>query len=144
MHLLTDSPGLAPVMLYIAAPASLSAIATVPAVIVLPALVVVALKAPNTPIAAKLPSAPTQSAVSRTLVLVFTWGSSLLVHSSAAVTAAPEIGEPSRRYVRFLSEKRMNPSGRTRLGRMCDSVAVAEPPHGLNRIDARLGQLAPQ
>src|SRR3954449_12263523 len=70
MHLLTDSPGLALVMLYIAAPASLSASATVPALIVLPALVVVLLKAPNTPIAARLPSAPTQSAVSRTLVLV--------------------------------------------------------------------------
>src|SRR3954451_13760529 len=71
MHLLTDSPGLALAMLYIAAPASLSAIATLPAVIVFPALVVVALKAPNTPIAARLPSAPTQSAVSRTLVAVF-------------------------------------------------------------------------
>src|ERR1700749_183033 len=70
MHLLTDSPGLALAMLYIAAPASLSAIATVPAVIVLPALVVVLLKAPKTPIAARLPSAPTQSADSRTLVLV--------------------------------------------------------------------------
>src|SRR5690348_828746 len=73
MHLLTDSPGLALVRLYIAAPASLSAIETVPAVIVLPALVVVLLKAPNTPIAARLPSAPTQSAVSRTLVVVFIW-----------------------------------------------------------------------
>src|SRR3954464_12794687 len=71
MHLLTDSPGLALAMLYIAAPASLSAIATVPAVIVLPALVVVALKAPNTPIAARLPRAPTQSAVSSALVVVF-------------------------------------------------------------------------
>src|SRR5436305_3220118 len=72
MHLLTDSPGFALLMLYIAAPASLSAIATVPAVIVLPALVVVALKAPNAPIAARLPSAPTQSAVSRAFVVVFT------------------------------------------------------------------------
>jgi len=70
--LLTDSPGLALAMLYIAAPASLSAIATLPAVIVLPALVVVALKAPKTPIAARLPRAPTQSADSRTFVVVFT------------------------------------------------------------------------
>src|SRR4051812_6003098 len=118
MHLLTDSPGLALAMLYIAAPASLSAIATVPAVIVLPALVVVALKAPNTPIAARLPSAPTQSAVSRTLVLVLILVPPGLVHSCAALAAGGEIGPAGRRYVRFLPEKRMNPSGRAGPGRM--------------------------
>src|SRR3954447_23384140 len=99
MHLLTVSPGLALAMLYIAAPASLSAIATVPAVIVLPALVVVLLKAPNTPIAARLPSAPTQSAVSRSLVLV------LILYLLAWFTRArpwplearsePQVGGPS-------------------------------------------------
>src|SRR3954469_527677 len=98
MHLLTDSPGLALAMLYIAAPASLSAIATVPAVIVLPALVVVALKAPKTPIAARLPRAPTQSADSRTFVVVFTaylLGGSLV----RGLAAAREIGGLGRRYV---------------------------------------------
>src|SRR5215475_12304196 len=72
MHLETLSPGLALVRLYMAAPASLSPIVTEPALISLPALVVVALKAPKTPTAARLPRAPTQRTVSRTLVRMFT------------------------------------------------------------------------
>ena len=88
MHLLTLSPGLASVSAYIAAPASLSPIATVPASIWLPALVVVALKAPNTPIAARLPRAPTARTVSRTLVRMFTALSLRMTFEIAAVVAA--------------------------------------------------------
>src|ERR1700704_173248 len=69
MHLVTDSPGAAPDMKYSALPVSLSPSVTLPDWTSLPALEVVAVNAPKTPSAARLPSTPTTSTERSTLYL---------------------------------------------------------------------------
>ena len=61
MHLTTGVPGVAFAMVYIAAPASLSEIDTVPAANTLPAFTVVAENAENVPMPATVPIVPTNS-----------------------------------------------------------------------------------
>src|SRR5712691_6721922 len=63
MHLTTGTSGDAFVMVYIALPASLSEIETVPAANTLPGFTVVAENAENVPMPATVPIAPTNSRV---------------------------------------------------------------------------------
>src|SRR4051794_26637357 len=128
MHLVVTVPGVWFVTLYIAAPASLSLIETVPAENEFPGLVVVAENAENTAEAMIDPARPTTTSVASTFFDVFT-GPPLCWWMRVVRPADAVLGPTGRtRHADVGPCDLMHNFGAKRLQRSCGAAAVGAPP----------------